>query len=154
MRLVDADDFKKRLYKIAMNGGDLTYEEFYKIASVLDNQPAAYDVDKVVDRLEEYAHGSICKTHGHGCPYLTNDDVRCENCGAIGALEIVKSGGIEKLNFSGGDEMHIRTIENEYRYNKNFKRYVDRYANDRNISVREALEYKLVKSACIYYSEV
>lgn len=57
--------------------------------------PAAYDVDKVVERLEEYAHSNICKTHEHGCPYLTNDDVSCENCGAMGAVEIVKSGGIE-----------------------------------------------------------
>lgn len=61
----------------------------------IEEQSTAYDVDKVVERLEEYAHSSICKTHEHGCPYLTNDDVSCENCGAIGALEIVKSGGIE-----------------------------------------------------------
>lgn len=56
--------------------------------------PTAYDVDKVMERLEEYAHSSICKSHD-GCPYRGNENIYCENCGAIGALEIVKSGGIE-----------------------------------------------------------
>lgn len=65
------------------------------VQTVLEKQPTAYDVDKVMERLEEYARSSICKTHEHGCPYLTNDDVSCENCGAMGVVEIVKSGGIE-----------------------------------------------------------
>lgn len=65
------------------------------LEQAIAEQPTAYNVDKVAEQLEEYAHSSICKTHEHGCPYLTNDDVSCENCGAIGALEIVKSGGIE-----------------------------------------------------------
>ena len=65
------------------------------LEQAIEEHPTAYNVDKVVERLEEYAHSSICKTHEHGCPYLTNDGVSCENCGAIGALEIVKSGGIE-----------------------------------------------------------
>ena len=65
------------------------------LEQAIEEQPVAYNLDKVVERLEEYAHSSICKTHEHGCPYLTNYGVSCENCGAIGALEIVKSGGIE-----------------------------------------------------------
>lgn len=56
--------------------------------------PTAYDVDKVVERLEEYAHSNICESH-NGCPYICNEDMNCDNCGAMGALEIVKSGGIE-----------------------------------------------------------
>lgn len=75
MRLIDAEDFKKRLYEIAMNGGDLTCEEFYKIASALDNQPTAYDTDKVAFRLE-------CESIN--CHIMT-----------YRAVEIIKSGGIE-----------------------------------------------------------
>ncbi len=60
--------------------------------------PAAYDVDKVVEQvveqIEEYAHSGICESH-NGCPYRNNEDMNCENCGAIGAIEIVKSGGIK-----------------------------------------------------------
>lgn len=50
--------------------------------------------------------------------------------------------------------MFFRTIENEYKYNKDFRRYVDRYANDRNISIQEAFEHVLVRDVCRYYSEV
>lgn len=93
MRLIDADEFKEIILTYGKAGyRALTIE---KISELIDAQYTAYNVDKVVERLEEYAHSSICKTHEHGCPYLTNDGVSCENCGAIGALEIVKSGGIE-----------------------------------------------------------
>lgn len=64
------------------------------IAHLVLEQPIVYDVDKVVERLEEYAHSNICNLH-NGCPYRDNEDINCENCGAIGAVEIVKSGGIE-----------------------------------------------------------
>jgi len=102
MRLIDADRLE---YEIVSH-----IEEFSKVPlddiingwkKIVDAQPTAYDVDKVKERLKEYAYGSICGTHEHGCPYMTNDNVSCENCGAIGALEIVKSGGIESLNENG-----------------------------------------------------
>ena len=64
------------------------------IARLVLEQPTAYDVDKVVEQLEEYAHSNICESH-NGCPYICNEDMNCDNCGAMGALEIVKSGGIE-----------------------------------------------------------
>lgn len=93
MRLIDADDFKKRLYEIAMNGGDLTYEEFYKIASALDKQPTAYDVDKIVEQMEadekelqeiiENGARDIYKNTNYG--YFTAMNK---------AINIVKSGGI------------------------------------------------------------
>lgn len=93
MRLIDADkiDFRE-VFKGESDFAKVTREAAQE---VINNQPIAYDVDKLVDRLEEYAHSSICKTHEQGCPYLTNDDVSCENCEAMGAVEIVKSGGIE-----------------------------------------------------------
>ena len=56
--------------------------------------PAAYDSDKVIKELEEYAHSDIC---GPCRSCRISDDINnieCENCGALGALEIVKGGGI------------------------------------------------------------
>lgn len=44
----------------------------------------------IVEKLEEYAKSPICDNHMHGCPYEDNDNVLCENCGAYGAIEIVK----------------------------------------------------------------
>ena len=48
MRLIDADDFKKFLQALCEAGAP--YEE---VVQLLDNQPTAYDVEKVVAELEE-----------------------------------------------------------------------------------------------------
>lgn len=44
-------------------------------------------------------------------------------------------------------------MENEYRYNKRFQRYVDRYCSQYGYSVEEALEHEIIKQACLYYTE-
>lgn len=44
-------------------------------------------------------------------------------------------------------------IQKEYEINNNFRDYVDKYAKERNISVEEALEHKLVEQAYCYYKE-
>ena len=44
----------------------------------------------IVGKLEEYAKSKICDNHKKGCPYGDNDDIFCENCGALGAINIVK----------------------------------------------------------------
>lgn len=51
MRLIDADDLQTRLYKL-MEQGELSFEVFGEVTSVLDEQPTAYDMDKVVERLK------------------------------------------------------------------------------------------------------
>ena len=65
-----------------------------KMCELIDCQPTAYDLDKVIKDLEEYAHSDIC---GPCRSCRISDDIEnieCENCGALGALEIVKGGGI------------------------------------------------------------
>lgn len=47
-------------------------------------------MDNIVEKLEEYAKSKICDNHKKGCPYGDNDDIFCENCGALGAINIVK----------------------------------------------------------------
>lgn len=85
MRLIDADELKKELYPEWLMDILLTqrYSEdiLYALAQKIDEQPTAYDVDKVVERLEELEgrynsvdfgiKGIICK-----------------------AIEIVKAGGV------------------------------------------------------------
>lgn len=93
MRLIDAEEFKKQIAGMAIVN-NYPADKANKMCELIDCQPTAYDVDKVVERLEEYAHSNICNLH-NGCPYRDNEDINCENCGAIGAVEIVKSGGIE-----------------------------------------------------------
>ena len=59
-----------------------------------EESKVAYDVEAKVAELEEYAKSKICEIHGE-CPYSGNYDVQCENCGALGAIEIVRNGGKE-----------------------------------------------------------
>jgi hypothetical protein len=60
------------------------------INEIINIQPIAFDVANIVEKLEEYAKSKICDNHKYGCPYGDNDDIFCENCGALGAIKIVK----------------------------------------------------------------
>lgn len=85
MRLIDADELKKELYQQWFMDILLTQRNsedmFFALAQKIDEQPAAYNVDKVVERLDELEgrynsvdfgiKGIICK-----------------------AIEIVKAGGV------------------------------------------------------------
>ena len=53
MRLIDADDFFERMKNIDLCAEmEMCGTEAFK--KYLDNQPTAYDVDKVVEELDEY----------------------------------------------------------------------------------------------------
>lgn len=94
MRLIDADEFKKQIAGMAIVH-NYPADKANKMCELIDRQTTAFNLDKVVEQLEEYAHSEICNSI-NGCPYRDNGHMNCENCGAIGALKIVKSGGIEK----------------------------------------------------------
>ena len=72
MRLIDADKFKELFYT------DTAIGKIMRL--MIDEQPTAYNVDKVVGQMEEYIKES------------SNVDY---NRAMIEAIEIVKSGGIE-----------------------------------------------------------
>ena len=85
MKLIDADELKKELYQQWFMDILLTQRNsedmFFALAQKIDEQPTAYNVDKVVERLDELEgrynsvdfgiKGIICK-----------------------AIEIVKAGGV------------------------------------------------------------
>lgn len=82
MRMIDADELKTQLYESIMVNADMDCLDFLRVESLIDAQPTAYNVDKVVEQLEELEgrynsldfgiKGIICK-----------------------AIEIVKSGGTD-----------------------------------------------------------
>ena len=88
MRLIDEDSFKKFLTKLYEAGAP-----YDGIIELLDKQPTAYDLDKVVEELEnerEYAHADFeqyAELHGID----TEDD--WFYAGMRRAIEIVKAGG-------------------------------------------------------------
>lgn len=89
IRLIESDKLKADLEKAILENGDMDCLDFLRIASLIDAQPTAYDVDKIVEQLEDYGNE---ETHYYkNTPYE-----RCiEEC--IGkALKIVKAGGIDQ----------------------------------------------------------
>ncbi len=96
MRLIDSDKLVKRFKEL--KGSDSLANMFITDVIIqVKKQPTAYDLDKVVKDLEEYAHSDIC---GSCCSCRTLDDIddiECENCGALGALEIVKGGVVKEI---------------------------------------------------------
>lgn len=100
-RLIDADELLKELESNKLqptkdtNGFiDGWCEGFNTVVDMIRNQPTAFNMEKVVEQLEQYANGKVCDMHRY-CPYIDNDNIACENCGALGAIDIVKKGGVE-----------------------------------------------------------
>ena len=82
MRLIDADkiDFEK----VFIGASDFAKDTREAAQKLIDEQPAAYDVDKVVERLEDMKY-----------VMMGNYGVRREVVNFDDLAEIVKSSGIE-----------------------------------------------------------
>lgn len=91
MRLIDADKFRRFAHE--QLEGNKTYS-IDEILEMIDEQPTAFDKNEVMKELKEYAEGDMCDNYKH-CPYIDNPDIHCENCGALGTLDIVNRGGIK-----------------------------------------------------------
>lgn len=83
MRLIDADKFIGYLGLDAENSREDNLGEIVTLED-FDRQPTALDVDEMMERLDEYARGNICRQR-------TCIEGGCENCGAMGAMEVVQS---------------------------------------------------------------
>ena len=85
MRLIDAD--KIDFGKVFIGASDFAKDTREAAQKLIDEQPTAYDVDKVVERLEE----RLCSKHDE----FTDWDCAMRNKHYEDAIAIVKSGGIE-----------------------------------------------------------
>lgn len=65
-----------------------------KMIEYVEQMPTAFDVEKVEKALQRYAKSDICDRYDP-CPYKHVYDIKCENCGALGALEIFRNEGEE-----------------------------------------------------------
>ena len=83
MRLIDAEEFKKQIAGMAI-ANNYPADKANKMCELIDCQPTAYDVDKVVERLESQKSG-----------LTTWAEDEAYKLGIEKAIEIVKSGGIE-----------------------------------------------------------
>ena len=92
MRLIDADKLKKDLESVTLSNGTLLNTN--TVLLLLDKYPTTYDVNKVVEELEEIICPKrlyFCRVSKGGCN--KSDDVSCIDCAIQKAIEIVKRGG-------------------------------------------------------------
>ena len=80
MRLIDADNFRRFAHE--QLEGNKTYS-IDEILEMIDEQPTAYDVEKVVAELED------------DLPFIEADDGGGTFIHKASAIEIVRKGGVE-----------------------------------------------------------
>lgn len=91
--MIDADELKTQLYDSIMVNEDMDCLDFLRVESLIDAQPTAYDVDKVVQQLENLKKYELnladmmldIQSNGLGRHFICLED----------AIEIVKAGGVE-----------------------------------------------------------
>ena len=101
-RLIDADALIKVLKARAENEAIAGYMTAYDVTnSIIDEveeQPTAYDVEKVVAELEEMIKPKkfyFCKYAKGGCKHLDNEAKDCLECIVELSIDIVRKGGVE-----------------------------------------------------------
>lgn len=103
MRLIDADKLILYLNDYALQASPFrgeraeAYNAIKQCIEAVEEQPTAYDIDKVVEELEEMIHPKqlyFCKYAKGGCKHLDNNDMDCMECVVENAIEIVKHGGV------------------------------------------------------------
>lgn len=92
-RLIDADEFKKQIAGMAI-ANNYPPDKANKMCELIDRQPTAYDVDKVVERLEDKAIEELGIDKARFAMDRGEYSCCCSLC-LSDAVEIVKSGGIE-----------------------------------------------------------
>lgn len=86
MRLIDVDRLKKDLKSVTLSNGTLLNTN--TVLLLLDKYPTAYDVDKVVEQLEQKMKRARDKEQENTSEYFEG-----EADGFEFAIEIVKAGG-------------------------------------------------------------
>ena len=90
-RLIDADAFER-----SVMCSDA--EDMQDVIYALRDYPTAYDLDKVVEQLEdekEFAYADFDEYVNEVCPYLDAEYDDLFNKGLERAIEIVKGGGVK-----------------------------------------------------------
>lgn len=99
MRLIDADLLKKNCKCTGKFEDNFKGVSLITLAEVVDNQPTAYDVDKVVENLNKELE--LADEEKHRCAIenmLQFDEAKGYARAIACAIEIVKGGGVDAIN--------------------------------------------------------
>lgn len=94
MRLIDADLLKKNCKCSGKFEDNFQCVSLSTLSKVIDNQPTAYDADKVVEQLEEIKR-MMESNISPDCFREECIEADCTVCLAGKVIEIVKGGGTE-----------------------------------------------------------
>lgn len=95
MRLIDADELVRLLKGCTMSNGTLINTN--TMLAVIEKQPTAYDVDKVVCELREVTKCNIDCYEGRASEVADYDDSWNDDIiSACEALDIVRKGGVNE----------------------------------------------------------
>lgn len=96
MRLIDADEFKEII--VAYGKAGFAALHINKICELIYSQTTAYDMDKVVEQINDLVKPTAQYRHNF-CGTVTDEHCvkydGCESCMAEKICKVVKSGGIE-----------------------------------------------------------
>ena len=126
MRLIDENkliELTQKDMKYAFDNGflDMAFEREHLI-KVIRNQPTAYDIDKVVEQLEEIRLNKTCNKEKCDAKEL------CRICVVDDAIEIVKQGGVSD------DVCEWKSVSNgEFIQNPHTKRLYSNEPSMRNV---------------------
>lgn len=86
-RLIDADKLKHVIH--------CAYSDDLEIIEKIDEQPTVFDVDKVIEQMEQREANFDCKSckHNDGENTICSED--CSDALIDDLLDIVKGGGVE-----------------------------------------------------------
>lgn len=115
-RPIDTDKLKADLEKAISKNEDMDCLDFLRIASVIDKQPTAYDLDKVIEQLKKKI-----QTHKRIAEYEKKNGTITEEFQQRKAVEvlesaikIIKAGQInENIPNKALDEKHTVTLDTE-----------------------------------------
>lgn len=115
-RLIDDDKLKTDLKKAISKNEDMDCLDFLRAASVIDAQPTAYDLDKVIEQLEKKI-----QTHKRIAEYEKKNGTITEEFQQRKAVEvlesaikIIKAGQTnENTPNKALDEKHTSTLDTE-----------------------------------------
>lgn len=87
MRLIDADKLKHVIHCV--------YSDDLEILEKIDEQPTAFDVDEVIEQMEQRIANFDCKSCRYGNAECEVCDKDCSDALIDDLLDIVKGGGVE-----------------------------------------------------------
>lgn len=95
MRLIDADLLKDAIEKEKNDNDYMCRLCLESTKEIIDEQPTAFDVDKVIEQMEQRIANFDCKSCRYGNAECEVCDKDCSDALIDDLLDIIKGGGVE-----------------------------------------------------------